>query len=196
VEVDMTEQRGSTIEADALAQLDAGDTVAATTTILRGYGPEILGYLIAVLRNEDRAGDAFSIFSENLWNGLGSFKRGSSIRTWAYRIAYNAALRVVRDPQRRRAAPLGTSQVDAIVAEIRTQTALHLRTEKKAAIQALREELTEDEQTLLILRIDRNLDWREVAQILDLEEPALRKRFERVRDKLRTLAVERGLLTE
>lgn len=53
--------------------------------------------------------------------------------------------------------------------------------------------MTPDEQTLLILRIDRALEWDEVSEILDVEAPALRKRFERLTSKLRALAKERGI---
>ena len=81
----------------------------------------------------------------------------------------------------------------AVVPAGETLLAPHLRTEVKSDVQKLREELTEEEQTLLILRVDRNLDWREVADILEIEEPALRKRFERLKDKLRRLAKERGI---
>jgi RNA polymerase sigma-70 factor (ECF subfamily) len=182
-----------TLEARILERLDAADPSGAATLALRGYGPQILGYLTAVLRDDDRSSDAFSIFSENLWTGLSTFKRESSLRTWAYKIAWNAAMRVARDPQRRRGAPLPTSQALAIAQEVRSRTAEHLRTEKKTALEQLREELTADEQTLLILRVDRDLEWREVSAVLEVEEPVLWKRFERLKTKLKKLAKERGI---
>ena len=53
-----------------------------------------------------------------------------------------------------------------------------------------------DEQSLLTLRVDRGMSWAEIAHILDegAGEPALRKRFERVKRKLRDLAAAEGLL--
>jgi RNA polymerase sigma-70 factor, ECF subfamily len=174
--------------------LDAGDVTAAATLGLRGYGPQILGYLTVVLRQRDLADDAFSVFAEDLWKGLEGFRRGSSFRTWAYKLAYHAALRILRDPEHRRGITLATSAASVLAAEVRSETPLHLRTDTKTSVQKLREELTADEQTLLVLRIDRRLEWREVAEVLDAEEPAVRKRFERLREKLRKLAQDRGLL--
>jgi RNA polymerase sigma-70 factor (ECF subfamily) len=183
-----------TIEAGIGEALDAGDIATAATIGLRGYGPQILGYLTAVLRERDLAEDAFSIFTEDLWKGLEGFRRGSSFRTWAYKLAYHAALRVLRDPDHRRGVTLATSAASNLPANVRSETPLHLRTDTKTSIQKLREELTPEEQTLLVLRIDRRLDWREVAEVMGTEEPATRKRFERLREKLRKLARDRGLL--
>ena len=174
--------------------LDAGDARAAATAAIEGYGPQIFGYIAAVLRHDDLAADAFSTFGEDLWVGLPSFRRECSFRTWAYKLAWHAAMRTARDPKRKREAPMASSLASNVADRVRTQTALHLRTENKSEIQKLREELSPDEQTLLILRVDRDLSWKEVADVMDEPEAALRKRFERVKDKLRTLAKERGLL--
>ena len=52
-----------------------------------------------------------------------------------------------------------------MVDHVRTTTALHLRSEVKDQVSRLRERLEPDEQTLLILRVDRALSWREVAHV-------------------------------
>ena len=184
------------LEARVVADLERDDIDAAATRAIRGYGPQVFGYLTAVLRDETRAADAFSIFSENLWVSLRSFKREASLRTWAYKIAFGAAMRIVRDPYRRRARRAESERIEAIAAEVRTATAQHLRTERKDAIRRLREELDEDERTLLVLRIDRDLDWREIADVVGAEEPTVRKRFERVKAKLKRLAREHGIAAD
>ncbi len=174
--------------------LDGGDVTTAATLGIREYGPQILGYLVAVVRDRDLAEDAFSTFAEDMWKGLPEFRRGASFRTWAYKLAYHAALRVLRDPNHRRGVTMPTSIASRLAAEVRTDTPLHLQTAAKTGIQKLREELEPDEQTLLILRIDRALEWRDVAEVMDIEEATLRKRFERLRAKLTKLARERGIL--
>jgi len=181
------------VEASVVAHLERGDTNAAATSAIRGYGPEILGYMTAVLRSEELAGDAFAVFSERLWKGLAAFRRESSVRTWAYRLAFHAAVDCTRDAKRHRAEALGSTFASNLAAEVRTQTAAHLRTETKTAVQKLREELSFDEQTLLILKIDRQLEWNDVAEAMGVESATLRKRFERVKEKLRALAKERGV---
>jgi RNA polymerase sigma-70 factor, ECF subfamily len=167
---------------------------------VRGYGPEILGYLAALARDEDRAHDVFSQCCEDLWRGLPGFRRDASARTWVYKLAWNAWLRHERDAFRRRGQRLVTAQMSRLAAEVRSTTALHLRTETKDAVARLREQLTPDEQSLLILRVDRALTWSEIASVMsgpegeEVDAQALAKRFERVKAKLRQMAEDAGLL--
>lgn len=184
------------LEAELARMLDGGDTRGAATLALRRYGPQLLGYLRVVLRDEGRAADAFSAFSEDLWVGLPSFRRACSVRTFAYKLAWHAALRVARDPYARRATRLDTADASRLADEVRASTAPILRSDVKDRVAALRAALTPEEQTLLALRVDRDLSWAEVAEVFDLDEATLRKRFERTKEHLRRLAVESGLLSE
>ncbi len=67
--------------------VERGDAGQAAGEVLRRVGPKILAYQRAVLRDEDAAADAFSIFAETLWKSLPSFRWESSLRTWTFRIA-------------------------------------------------------------------------------------------------------------
>jgi hypothetical protein len=70
---------------------------------------------------------------------------------------------------------------------------------RREALRRLREALDPDDQQLLSLRLDRELEWEELAQLLSEDGPpvtaaALRKRFERLKDRLGKMAQEAGLL--
>jgi RNA polymerase sigma-70 factor (ECF subfamily) len=187
------------VESDIAARLDAGDAAGAATLGLRVYGPPILGYVAAIVRDESDAAEVFSIFSEDLWKGIAQFRRESAFKTWAYRLAWHAALRWLRDPYYERGRRFQTGEASKIALEVRSTTALHLQDRAKDALAEMRAALAPDEQSLLILRIDRGLEWAEIAAILREEgeapsEAALRKRFERLKDKLRQEAICRGLL--
>ena len=166
---------------------------------MRGYGPAIFGYLAALARDEDRADDVFSQFSEDLWRGLPAFRRDASFRTWVYKLAWHAWLRQERDAFRRHGRPFVSDEMSRLVAAVRSTTAVHLKSAAKDAVARLREQLTPAEQSLLVLRIDRGLSWSEVASVMStaedtLDSATLAKRFQRVKDKLRKLAEEAGLL--
>ncbi len=176
-----------------------GDLRGAAGEALRWLGPEILGYLSAVMKSEADAAEVFSQFAEDLWRGLPGFRRESSLRTWAYRLAYHAAARFARDPYRQRGRRLETSMASRIADDVRRSSALR-RDRRLEQLAALRATLDQDERTLLILRLDRRLSWREVAEVLasqgeaPADEAALRKRFERIRDKLGARARRAGLI--
>ena len=187
------------IEAEVAHLLEVSDLQSAAATIIRGYGPAILGYLAALARDEDRADDAFSQFCEDLWRGLPGFRRDASVRTWAYKLAWHAFLRNEREAFRRRGRPIATEEMSLLAAEVRATTALYLRSEAKDAVARLREQLTPAEQSLLVLRIDRGLSWSEVASVMStpaehLDAQTVAKRFQRVKAKLRELAEAAGLL--
>ena len=187
-------------EAAVLAALDAGDLAGATGHALRGFGPELLGWLEATCGSSTEASDAWALFAEQLWRSLGRFDRRCSVRTWCYTLARHAAHRVREARASGRAVPLSNAPVSAVAAEVRATTAPYLRTEVKDHVRALRARLDPDDQILLVLRVDRDLGWREIAQVLlgpeaappevDRHAATLRKRFERIKQRLRELAGE------
>jgi RNA polymerase sigma-70 factor (ECF subfamily) len=189
----------SDLEPRILALLDGGDISGAATEALRGYGPQVLGYLTAVLRDEDDAHDVFSQFAEDLWRGLPGFRRESAVRTWAFRLAWHAASRYARDPYRKRHRPILSTEASRIAAEVRSTMSTYAPGGRADKLVKLRESLDAEEQTLLILRVDKAMPWEDVAQVLGADgeaatPAALRKRFERLKEKLGRLAREQGLI--
>jgi RNA polymerase sigma-70 factor (ECF subfamily) len=198
-----------TDETDLRAAWDTGDLQRVATLAIARYGPEILGVLTARLRSTSQAADVFSMFAEDLWVGLPGFEWRCSFRAWAHRIARNAANRHVTAPAQRRDrnVPLSeASDVWAMAERVRTSTELHIRTEVKSEVRKLREQLSDEDQLLVVLRVDKGMEWRDLAAAisdselddasLGREAARLRKRFQLVKDKLRELARAAGLLPE
>jgi RNA polymerase sigma-70 factor, ECF subfamily len=184
------------------------DLETAATLALEAYASEILSFLGARLRRQSDAQEAFSMFAEDLWNGLPRFAWRCSMRTWAYTLARNAANRYMASPQNRVERNLTLSKpgrLSALVERVRSATHVYQRTEVKDRFRALRERLDADDQLLLILRIDRDMEWRDIAiassgdadlddDAIDRESARLRKSFERVKTELKRMAEEEGLL--
>ncbi len=199
----MTPDERAAVEGELRALRDARAFDAAAALAVRAYGPEILGLLVAVLRDEDDARDAFADFSEDLLRGLPGFDFRCSFRTWAYTLARHAMLRFAeaRAKRRKRNLPLSqVSEVARLAEKVATTTLPFLRTDVKDRVARLRETLAPADQTLLILRVDRDMAWNDIARIVgdggDLERAAarLRKRYERLIEKLRELSRAEGLI--
>jgi len=178
--------------------LAQGDRAGAATEVLRGVGPQVLRFLRSLLRDECDAAEAFSMFAEALWRGLPGFRGEASLRTWALRLARNAALDLRKEAWRRHVRRLDTSEVSALAEEMRTSSG-RIAAERRDHLVELRAALSEADRTLLILRVDHALSWPDVAQVLAREgsrvQPVtLMKRFERLKARLERLARERGLL--
>jgi RNA polymerase sigma-70 factor, ECF subfamily len=187
------------VEPRVLALVDAGRMDEAATAAIEGYGPAVHGYLRSVLGDEDDGQDAFSMWADDLWKGLPGFRRESSLRAWVYRLAWHATCRLRRDPYRARGVRLPTSAASRLAASV---AASGVATgSRRAGLDRLRARLPPEDRTLLVLRVDRELEWEEAAAVLGTDgapvnAQALRKRFERLKERLRELAREEGLLDD
>ncbi len=185
----------------------AGAFDRAATLALETYGSELYGFLINVLGKEPDAAEVFLQLGEDLWRGLPAFGFHASIRTWLYVLARNAAARYVRSPWQQRGRRASDAQLEDVIARSRSGTAPWLRTEVKDRVRALREALDPDDRTLLILRVDRQLAWADVARVtlgtdapsdaaLARETMRVTKRFQLIKDRLKRLAREAGMLED
>ncbi len=201
----MTPDQRSLLEARIAHLLAVEDFSLAAEAVLRGYGPEILGWLRGTTRTPQDADDAFSRFSGDVWDGISRFRGASSARTWAYTLARHAHHRLLRDPYRKRAVHLTDSPASLIEQDVRASTVPYLKTAIKDGFALLREELDPEDRELLVLRVDRDMAWTDIALVMTSGEPpspealrrrsaSLRKRFERVKERLKQRALEEGLL--
>ncbi len=187
-----------TLEEQVAKLLAAGDAKGATTIVLRAHGLAAHRLLFAILGDPTLADDAHALFAEWVWRGIGSYRGLSSLRAWCFGVAAHAARRVREEPWRRRARRLSTTGAAALVAR-QAPSSQPAADDLERGLAAVRAELSDSERTLLVLRLDRSLGWREIEQILrelgdPSSAPALRKRYERLRSKLAQMLKDRGLL--
>ena len=203
----MDEVHREGVEAAIRAASERRDGKAAVAAALGAYGPEILGYLLAVLRDEQRAEEVYSDFAEDVVRGLGGFRFESSVRTWLYTVARHACSRhLAREKRQRTVALSAAPEALDLAAQARTPTPPHARTTIRDGVERLRASLKPDDQTLLILRVDRDMAWLDIARVLSepgtepkeaelrVESAKLRKRFERLKERLRAMAQAEQLL--
>lgn len=189
-----------TFDDEVRALLAEGAFDRATDETIRRFGPELVGWLCAMLPIDGDAHDAFSLMSEALWKSLRQFDGRCSVRTWCYMLARQAASRVREQPRRTHESLVSSipSVAHAVTHVWNTARAHELRVQDVFA--RLREQLSEDDQVLLVLRVDRDLPWRDIAMVmlgesaspdeLARKAAALRKQFERVKATLRALAAD------
>lgn len=93
---------------------------------------------------------------------------------------------------------ISDSQFSVLALAVRTNPQSRLGEERRSRLQVLRETLPLEDQALLVLRIERELDWRDLARVmnaaaelddvaLDREAARLRKRFQAAKERLRAL---------
>ena len=206
---DATDDSHATFNARLRESFEGGDLDRTATLFIQRYGQELQAFLVDRLRSQSAASEVFSQFAEDLWRGLPTFAWRASMRSWAYTLARNRAYQYRKSPhqQPRRNVTFGADSRFAVeLTRLRSATLEHRKTEVKSRIRELRQKLSEEDQVLLVLRVDRELSFRELAVVLsdegtDLDDDQvsrlatnLRQRFQKVKKRLRTLAAEEGLL--
>ncbi len=180
---DATSEHEETI----LGAMRGGDLGRAATLTIEAHGGDVRRMLGALLRDDAAAREAYAQFCEDLWRGLPGFRGACSLRGWAMTLARHAALRVVRRER------VQWRIARAFALEPAREASGPECARREAILDALRRRLTEEEQALLSLRVDRALAWRDIA--LELcggsaarDTAAVRKRFERLKTRLSALA--------
>lgn len=199
----MSERHGHVdLEAELARRLASRQLKEAASLAIEGYGPEVLNFLEAMLRDHADSGDAFAQACEDLWRGLPRFEGRSSLKTWFYTLARHAASRLRHSARHHRQAAL--SEITDLADRIRSSTRPHLQTEVKTGLAAIRAALDEEDRMLLVLRVDRGMSWNDVARVMASEDEGdaqlarvaarLRKRFQAVKQTIRERALASGLI--
>ena len=131
---------------------------------------------------EDAAQDAFI----QAWLNLSSFRPGTSLRNWLYRIAVNAALDTLRRAPKKPLADLETLALPDLQAG---PEAAFLQKERTVIVQRAILSLTEASRAVLILREYGGLSYQEIASTLDIPLGTVMSRLNYARDRLKELLV-------
>ncbi len=198
------------LEENARRACGAGDYDQGMTRLVEAYGAELLRFLVSRLGDVEAASEVYSDVVERLWRNLPRFDWRNGARGYCYAIARNSAVNYRKAAGHRpeRNLALSRAGVSEVVERVRTATLPFLKTEVKDRFRDLRAQLSPDDQVLLTLRLDRALDWRELALAMSFDEDAaapdedeltreaarLRQRFKSAKEKLKAFAKREGLL--
>ena len=177
-------------DAELIARIQAGDKSACDDCITL-HSPALQRLLLRLLGNPQDAEDVLQETFLNAFRAIDSFEGRSSLSTWLYRIAYNAAMMRLRRPS----AP--TVSVEETLNEMpgyvprqlfdwcclpeETFDSEEVQTELRQAIAAMPESL----QTVFMLRELEGMSTEETAVTLDISPSAAKVRLHRARQWLR-----------
>jgi RNA polymerase sigma-70 factor (ECF subfamily) len=147
----------------------------ALERFFHAYQAQVYTLCLRLLGRAEEAEDATQAAFVQAFRGLHRFGGRSSVKTWLYRIAMNEALMILR---RRRNAP--TALDDDFMAADNT---LHVA--EQLAIQTALAGLNADHRAVLVLRFWEQLEYEEIAQVLNISLPATKMRLSRARDAFR-----------
>jgi RNA polymerase sigma-70 factor, ECF subfamily len=147
----------------------------ALARIYQMYSDRIFRYVFFRIgernRAEDLTGEVFVRLLENLRNfRLGAHGHSLALTGWIFRIAHNLVIDEYRRQRvREEVDSLADSEEDTIDPDMSLDFQL-----TRADLQSALRRLTDDQQTVILLRFDQGMSSGEVAQILDKTETAVK----------------------
>jgi len=152
--------------------------------------PFVLGTALRVVREPQAAADVAQNVFIQLARKAWTIRDGQVLSGWLYRATHHTALNALRTEQRRRERETQTMKL------AETQTAPEPAWEELAPLmdEAL-QQLKRGEQDALLLRFFEDKSYREVGQILGLDEKTAGQRVNRALEKMRGYFSRRGVTT-
>jgi RNA polymerase sigma-70 factor (ECF subfamily) len=174
-----------------LERIRAGDGTACDDCI-RQHAPGIYRFTLRLMRNDSEAEDVMQETFLNAFKGISRFDGRSELRTWLYRIAYNAAMVRLRRrnpefvplPETSRpedGAPIPRQLFDWSGLPEKELEKAELRAEMEKAIGELPEKL----RVVFVMREMEELSTEETARALDVKIEVVKTRLHRARLWLR-----------
>lgn len=160
--------------------------------VYRDYYPRIKRYLARLLAFDDAEDVAQDVFLK-ISRSLDSFRGESSISTWVYRIATNAAMDKVRSPAYRSRvtsasiddAPDSGQVLAGPEAHISSVEQDAIRSEMSGCVQSLVAQLPANYRTVLVLSETEGLKNAEIAEVLGISVETVKIRLHRARARLK-----------
>ncbi len=167
----------------------------AVETLVRTETPRLLGLARRILRDEEAARDAVQDAFLQAFRSLPGFNGASSVSTWLYRIAMNAALARLRARRRHPETSIEDLMPRFLQDGHHAENAqpwlaadeLLGRLEMRGLVRGCIDQLPEIYRTVLLLRDVEELDTEETARALCVSCAAVKVRLHRARLALRTL---------
>lgn len=145
------------------------------------YSRRIYAYCLVRVRNAEEAEDLTSQVFTKAMVSVNSF-RGGSVVGWLFRIAHNTVIDYFRTSHP--GVPIDLVDLETLDTEPIMKV---IRSESEALIRQALGEMPEEKRELIILRVVAGLTCREVGEMLDKSEGAVRVEFHRAIKQLRDL---------
>ncbi len=151
--------------------------------LVRGHYPGVVNVVYRMCGDARLAEDSAQETFIRAWQHLTSFRPGTSLRNWLYRIGINAALDVLR---RERVTPADLEAVELADPTASPEAEL-IQKERGASVQRAILSLSESNRSILILREYGGLSYQEIAAVLDIPAGTVMSRLNYARGRLREI---------
>ena len=124
------------------------------------------------------------------WRALPNFRGDAKFSTWLYRLTTNAAIDVMRREKRHQT--VGDGEMMDLADDADSPQETVERTEQQEAVQKALATLSEEYREVLLLRYMEELDYAEIAEVLQLPSGTVKSRINRAKAALKAALLKSG----
>ncbi len=158
--------------------------------LLDAYQERLYWHIRHLVGGHDDASDVLQNCLLNVVRGIGQFEGRSALYTWLFRIASNEAMTFLGRRQRQAAASLDEAE-EGVVRALQADPWFDGDALQGALQQAL-QQLPDRQRQVFTLRYFDELSYRDIAEILDISEGALKASFHHAAKKIERYIEENG----
>ena len=160
----------------------AGDTEAFGQLVTK-YRTKIFSMVYGMVRNEHDACDLVQEVFSKAWQSIHLFEGRSSFYTWLYTLTMNMTICSIRRRGRREEVELN----DAIPSSLPDPRVNYRRTEIRERVNAALAKLSPEHRAVVVLKELEDLQYHEIAEVLNLSIGTVMSRLFYARKKLQSL---------
>lgn len=158
--------------------------------IYNNYNMQVRSILFRYSPNGENIDDMVQETFIKIWKSLKNFEQRSSLKTWIYRIAVNAAI----DYQRKNSKYSHYSEIDQI-----TEPVAHEKTDQclyQQLIEVALHKLSEEQKSVAILSLYQQLSTQEIADILEIPSGTVKSRLFNAKNQMQQELKKQGVQLE
>jgi RNA polymerase sigma-70 factor (ECF subfamily) len=183
-------------DAEVMLRVKAGDDDAFNFLIEKFRRP-LISFMYRMTHNSATAEELAQEVFLRMYRSRAGYTANAKLTTWMYRIATNLAVNHARDTKHERpenVVSIDESDEDTGLTVDVPDTSLNveqnmLRRERMAAIRQHVQDLPERQRTAVLMHKYQNMDYKQIADVLNLSESATKsllfRAYETLRDKLK-----------
>lgn len=163
----------------------------AFEVLMNRYRQRVFGKILSMLRRREDANDVLQDVFIKVYNALPKFQMKSSFSTWVYTITVNTTLNYIDKMQRRPLWWITEDVTESNRSELEDKQLFFAvdqgleREDLRKQIAAAMENLSEASRKIIQLRYYEELDYKSIAEALDLGLSATKMRLKRAREEFR-----------
>lgn len=150
--------------------------------LYKRYSGKVFGKCISLLKNEEAAEDAVQeIFMKILFN-LSKFSGRSKFSTWLYSITYNFCIDTIRKQKKNLSTAVDDIENYDVVDDVEDSFLMEMNVERLKVILG---EIPTDDKSILLMKYQDELSIKEIGDILDKSESAIKMKIKRAKQKFK-----------